>query len=74
MVYGNECLFLNPLHAQCLICGSLVLLDHFNDVMQKSDKLDVTSWYVVIISSKSTLIMMGKSTSLMPTQIALLIL
>ena len=40
IVYGNECLLLNPLHAQCPICGSLVSLGHFNDVMQKSDKLD----------------------------------
>ena len=40
VVYGNEYLFLNRLHAQCPICGSLVSLGHFNDVMQKSDKLD----------------------------------
>ena len=38
-IFGNESILLNPLQAQCPICGSLISLGHFNDIIQKNDKL-----------------------------------
>ena len=38
-VFGNSQLMLNPLYVQCPICGSIILLGHFNDILQKNDKM-----------------------------------
>ena len=38
-IYGNGDLLLNCLFAQCPICGSVVSLGHFNDAIQKHDKM-----------------------------------
>ena len=40
-IYGNGNLLLNSLYAQYLICGTLILLGHFNDVCQR---LHFCSW------------------------------
>ena len=38
-VFDSSNLLLNPLHFQCPICGSLISLGHFNDFLQKGDKV-----------------------------------
>ena len=38
-VFGNADLLLNPLYFQCPLCGSLISLGHFNDIIQKDDKV-----------------------------------
>ena len=32
-VFGNSHLLLNPLYIQCPICGSVISLGHFNDIL-----------------------------------------
>ena len=39
VVYGNPNLLINPMIAQCPICGNLVNLDHINNIMIDNDKL-----------------------------------
>ena len=38
-VFGNSQLLLNPLYMQCPICGSIISLSHFNDILQQNDKM-----------------------------------
>ena len=38
-VYGNSLLLINPLYAQCALCGNVVSLGHMNEIFIKGDKL-----------------------------------
>ena len=38
-VYGNSLLLINPLYAQCALCGNVVSLGHMNEMFIKGDKL-----------------------------------
>ena len=38
-VFGNASLLLNPLYCQCPLCGSVISLGHFNEILTKNDKL-----------------------------------
>ena len=38
-VFGNSQLLLTPIYMQCPICGSIISLGHFNDILQKNDKM-----------------------------------
>ena len=38
-VFGNSQLLLNPLYMQCPICGLIISLGHFNDILQQNDKM-----------------------------------
>ena len=38
-VFGNASLLLNPLYCQCPLCGSVISLGHFNEILIKNDKL-----------------------------------
>ena len=38
-VFGNASLLLNPLYTQCPLCGSIISLGHFNEILIKKDKL-----------------------------------
>ena len=38
-IFGNGQLLLNPLYFQCPICGTVISLGHFNDLVQKGDKV-----------------------------------
>ena len=38
-IFGNGQLLLNPLYFQCPICGTVISLGHFNDLIQKGDKV-----------------------------------
>ena len=38
-VFGNADLLLSPVQAQCCLCGTVVSLGHFNDILFQNDKL-----------------------------------
>ena len=38
-VFRNASLLLNPLYTQCPLCGSIISLGHFNEILIKKDKL-----------------------------------
>ena len=37
--FGNASLLLNSLYCQCRLCGSVISLGHFNEILIKNDKL-----------------------------------
>ena len=39
VVYGSSKLLLNPMLAQCPLCGNLIAIAHINNIMVENDKL-----------------------------------